>query len=246
MTNYPIIANSLPLGGPFLLMKVLDSFGFRKYDQQPGTPQAFNYKEVKEILALQTAQDLTDNPIPISPFAPCYVNQCLFRQWLGALLPGQYISAHIPYTESFAPLITELNYRHIVIMRDFRAILAELVYGDEIMPRFLKADIERMSLAERLHFFLNGGYASQTDLSIKSFAEIYRSMQAWRDDPSCLVVDFEDLVNKDRQQATLIRMAEYLSVSIENMTSSIAAINSFPLPDNKILEKLDLLIKLWE
>jgi hypothetical protein len=185
---------------------------------------------------------LEANPIAVSPFAPCNVNQRLFRHWLEVVPVGHYISAHIPYAESFATIITDLNYRHIVIMRDFRAILAELVYGDEIMPRFLKADIELMSLTEKLNFFLTGGYADQAGVSIKSFSEIYRSMQVWRNDPTCLVVDFEELINENTQQAALTRMADYLAISIDNMAIPLAAINSFPPPNNKGLNELGSLL----
>lgn len=242
MTNHPIIANSLPLGGSFLLMKILDSFGYQKYAGQQGTPQAFNYKEVKTALARQESHVPGANPIAISPFAPCNVNQSLFRDWLDVVPAGNYISAHIPYTESFAPIINDLNYRHIVIMRDFRAILAELIYGDDIMPRFLKADIEPMSLTERLNFFLVGGIAAHAGVSVKSFTEIYRSMQAWRNDPTCLVVDLEDLISENDQQAVLIRMADYLDISIDNMAVPLAAINSFPPPNNKGLNELGSLL----
>ncbi len=227
MTHYPIIANSLPLGGPFLLMKILDSFGYQKNVPQPGKPQALNYKEVKAALAQQTSSDLGENPIAVSPFAPCHINQSTFSGWLEAVPAGSYIPAHIPWTAALAPMLTALNCRHILIMRDIQAILAELVYGNEIMPRFLKADIESLSLTERQDFFLTGGYAAHAGVVVKSIAEIYRSMQAWRNDPSCLVVDFEELLSADKQQPVLNRMADYLEIRIDNMDGHLAAINSF-------------------
>jgi hypothetical protein len=229
MPNTPVIANSLPLGGSFLLMKILESFGYQKYAKNQGTPQAFNYKEVKEALATQAPTSLDDNAIAIGPFAPHFVNQSTFCHWLEVVSRGEYISAHIPGTAAFAPIITQLNCRHIVIMRSAQSILTELVYGDEIMPRFLKADLEPLSLSERLNFFLSGGYAACAGVTVKSFAEIYRSMQAWRQDPTCLVVDFEDLISQNKQQELLTRMATYLGIQMDTMAVPLEVINNFPV-----------------
>jgi hypothetical protein len=153
----------------------------------------------------------------------------MFQQWLEAVPTGHYISGHLPYSAALDPMLQALNYRHILIWRDPQAILAELVFGGEIMPRFLKADLEPLSLAERVEFFLTGGYAPNLGVHITTFVEICRAMLAWEQDSTCFIVHVEDLINMDKQEAVIANLANFLEITVD-MVTCLGKINAFPRP----------------
>ena len=214
MISNRVLANSLPKSGSALLAETVEMLGYKNHIPNQGMPKAFNYKEAKD--ALNNIRQLSDieKKIAISPFAPWYADQKTFRCWLDGVLPGHYIFGHLPWTSALSPLTAELNFLHIVIIRDPRAVLASLIFEGGIIPRFLSSDFETMSLTQRLNFMSEGGYAQKADAKISNFADIYRSMLAWRKDNNCMVVRFEELVG-ERGRDSLINavksIASYLN-----------------------------------
>ena len=97
---------------------------------------------------------------------------------------------------------------------------------------FLEDDFKLMSPLERLNFILAGGYATQAGVEIKSFADVYRSMIAWQNEPNCLFVRFEDLIgakgggSDEKQRDTIKRIASYLGIPCahRNIDDKIKAI----------------------
>jgi hypothetical protein len=83
-------------------------------------------------------------------------------------------------------------------------------------PHFLEADFKLRSSLEQLDLILKGGYAEQAELQIQSFADVYRAMLAWQQDPGCLLVRFEDLIGSQgggsdqQQQQVMAQIARHL------------------------------------
>ncbi len=127
------------------------------------------------------------------------------QYWLKCLLKSQYINGHIPYNPELNKILTDLDYHHVCIIRDPRAVtISRMKFilnsesAKDILPQGipLKADLELMSTKERLDFLLEGGYTEKAGLKIYSFAHIYRSILAWNKEPNCLLVCFEDLIRE--------------------------------------------------
>ena len=127
------------------------------------------------------------------------------QYWLKCLLKSQYINGHIPYNPELNKILTDLDYHHVCIIRDPRAVtISRMKFilnsesAKDILPQGipLKADLELMSTKERLDFLLEGGYAEKAGLKIYSFAHIYRSILAWNKEPNCLLVRFEDFIGE--------------------------------------------------
>lgn len=227
-----VLINSLPKSGTHLLTKAIEIFGYKEYATHRsypkrildyfgwGTPRFLNYKEAKKSLK-KTGQE---EQIGVGVLTPYRVNLPTLRYWLERIPEGQYIQGHLPYTSVLHPLIENLNYRHLVIIRDPRAVIASLLpfvlaarptgMGDH----FLAEDFKLMSPSQRLNFILEGGYAPQAKVHIKSFAEVYNSLLAWREQPGCLLIHFEDLVgpqgggNIERQIAVIKNISSHLDL----------------------------------
>jgi len=228
--QHRVLANSLPCGGPFLLASILDALGRERYTGREALPAAFNFKDTKN--ALQKRQiPPEDATIGVSPFVPWHVDAVTLHEWLSGVDQGQYMIGHLPWSSEVTLPFSDLDYRHLVILRDPRALLLALLFGEAVMPRFLRPDFASLSQLEQFWFMWNGGYLPHADVTLKSFAEIYRSMVAWKKDPTCLVVRFEDLVGIDgggtaaRQKKTVEHIMAYLNCPSDDVAKIVASIH---------------------
>lgn len=217
-----VLANSLPRGGSFLLASALQLLGYHKYAgaEQYHTPAAFNYLEAKKALGDRQTR-AGDQMIGVSPFAPCYLEQHLVHDWLGRLAKDEYIPAHIPWSPALPDALEGLQCRHIIILRDPRALLLSLLFDTHPMPRFLIEPFATLSPQAQLDFMLTGGEVPQAGMTLQPFAEVYRSMLAWQNAPDCLVVRYEALAgltgggSRERQLHCLQHMAAFLELPMD-------------------------------
>ncbi len=232
-----ILVNSLPKSGTHLLAKAVEQCGYTEHfdpdnlnDPARITPLFFNYKEVKNGLAQLSAREMvaTEKAVCVGTLTPIYVAPNVFRQWLDGMRHGKYVLGHLGRTPALTNLLHELDYKHLFIIRDPRAVLTSLlsfILDTRGMPKphFLENDFRQLSQDERLAFLLNGGYAPLAGVAVRGFADVYRSMLAWRDAPSCLFVKFEELVgvqgggDEQLQREAIGRIRGYLGA--DNSTS---------------------------
>lgn len=220
-----VLTNSLSRGGAVLLGETVASFGYK--DSSPET--RLNYGNARKLAENRRNAEEPEKKIAVSPYSPWYLDASVFQEWLAAFSPGYGISVHIPQTPALDSVINQLGYRHILIMRDPRALFATIVFGGDMPLYFLNADFERLSPSEQLRFLAEGGYAVKADAQVKNFAEVYRSMLAWQEDSDCLIVRYEDLIGdsgRQKQREAILNIAASLNI---NAVSSV----------NEIVEELN-------
>nr|VFK19046.1 MAG: Sulfotransferase family protein [Candidatus Kentron sp. LPFa] len=242
-----VLVNSLPKSGTHLLTRTVEVFGYREYGATLnhtekmlnalglGIPKYLIYRQAKN--SLKKGKVTTENKIGIGAFSPYFVNKATFEYWLDAIPYGQYIQGHIPFTPELATIIAKLNYFHLFIIRDPRAVIASLIpfildsQSARMGTHFLQDDFREMSQDQRLRFILEGGTAQKAGVKVESFADVYRSMLAWRDDPDCLLVRFEDLVgeqgggNADKQEKAVKGITKYMGIEFDgNIRSKLTKI----------------------
>lgn len=232
-----VLINSLPKSGTHLLAKAIEILGYKEHFEMSNssdTPIFLNYKNVKKKLKDQTSIENTGDSsekISVGALTPCYVQTSTLRYWLDIIPQNRYILGHIPWTPVLRPILRDLNYHHLFIIRDPRAVVVSLIpfildTGKMPGSHFLEEDFNLMSLTERFNFVLEGGYAPKAGVEIKSFAEVYCSMLAWHNDPSCLFVRFEDLVgeqgggNFEKQKDAIKSIALHLGIPFEGYIDS--------------------------
>ncbi|MDE5110531.1 MAG: sulfotransferase domain-containing protein [Trichodesmium sp. St7_bin2_1] len=236
-----ILINSLPKSGTHLLAKAIEIFGYEEHfnprsnldESEFKTPIFLNRREVLKGLKKENITPNTEElstKISIGALTDLYVETSILKHWLDAIKPGKYILGHIPKTPLLSPLLEDINYHHVFIIRDPRAVVASSIpffldTGKMPAKHFLEADIKSMSSNERVNFILTGGFAKNAGVEIKGFAEVYRSMLAWRNEPSCLFLRFEDLVggggggSYEKQQEIVKKIALHLGVSFDEEIS---------------------------
>jgi Sulfotransferase domain len=222
-----VFINSLPKSGTHLLMKAVELFAYQDYAENPhvltkNMPIILSHSQLKKELAKFSLPTVAEaEAICVGALSPLFVAPELFKEWLTDMPEHHYIFRHIPYSPALSPVLAELNYRHLFIIRDPRAVLPSLLAfilnPQGLMEKhFLAADFSEMSPPQRLDFILEGGYAPKANVMVRDFAQVYRSMLKWCDDPNCLAVRFEDLIgeqgggSQDKQRNVVKKIAEYL------------------------------------
>jgi hypothetical protein len=166
-----VLVNSLPKSGTHLLLNALEILGYREHfkdnnyreDSEIAPPIFFNYREVKKALAnINHYPENTSEKISVGALTPLYVPASILQQWLDVIAEGKYILGHIPWTPILGPILDDLSYHHVFIIREPRAVIAStlafiLDTGGKLPARhFLENDFKQMSPLERLNFILEG------------------------------------------------------------------------------------------
>jgi hypothetical protein len=234
-----ILINSLPKSGTHLLAKAIEILGYEEHfsdrpnlqdDSEFETPIFLNRREVIKALKKEKSapnKEKSSAQICIGALTDLDVETSVLKRWLQAIKPGKYLLGHIPATPLLNPLLAEINYHHVFIIRDPRAVVASSIpffLDTGKMPgrHFLEEDFKSLSASDRLNFILEGGYAKNAGVEIKSFAEVYRSMLAWRHEPGCLFLHFEDLVGEagggssEKQKEVMKKIALSLGISFDD------------------------------
>ncbi|ELS03994.1 sulfotransferase family protein [Xenococcus sp. PCC 7305] len=241
-----VLVNSLPKSGTHLLAKAIKIFGYHEYftssDYVNNTPKFLGSYEIRRVLKNQNIANSKqeEDLLNLGIIFPNLVPKSKLEYWLQCLPKSQYINGHIPYTPELNQVLNSLNYHHVCIIRDPRAVTVsrlKFIFNSEsakdILPQGipLRADLESMSTTERINFLLEGGHGEKSGLTIYNFAQIYRSILDWGKDPNCLLVKFEDLIgeqgggNSQKQTETLRNLAAHLNIpwdeSIARQTKNV-------------------------
>ncbi len=235
-----ILVNSLPKSGTHLLAKAVKTFGYQDYftsslpipDNLSTYPKFLNHRQALNALKNEPSQNLdAENTIGIGSLHLCQVTESVLENWLSVIPQGYYLQGHIPENAHLSLILNKLNYRHLMIIRDPRAVIASLIpfitqaKNTLFKAHFLEADFIKMSLEQRFDFILKGGYAEQADLEIEDFKHVYRSFYQWKNHPNCLLLRFEDLIGeqgggkKASQHKALIDIAHYLDIELKAVES---------------------------
>jgi len=224
-----VLINSLPKSGTHLLAQAVNLCGFPEHftgetidDPARITPILLNYREARTAIAklLPFPHDIAT--IAVGAILSYPVPVAVFHSWLAAVPKGRYILGHLPWTPFLSPLLAELNYRQVFILRDPRAVLVSLlsfILDSRNMPRrhFLEEDFRALMPERRLEFLITGGYAPIAGVTIPSFSEMYRAMIPWKNTPGCLFLRYEDLIgvggggDNNSQALAVTRLAQHLN-----------------------------------
>ncbi len=220
-----LFANSFPRGGPFLLSSTLEMLGYTKYGGGDGVPSAYNFKQAQAAtMGREVISADSPTAVAIGPFAPFYADASWMHAWLDVLPRNDlYIMGHVPHCMAVSTVLNELDYKHVLIIRDPRTLLLALLYDTHVMPRFLIEPFSALTSAEQLTFMWSGG--EMANVTLRGFAAVYRSMVAWQDDRTCCVVRMEALGGMQgvaQQHQTVIQIADYLDLPtppVENLSA---------------------------
>lgn len=245
-----VLINALPSGGTELLVKLIKIFNYESYATSSsylnGTPRSLNYREVKQAL-VQTnnlQSPASSETVGLGGLSPLAVNLTTLRYWLDRIPDRQFLTGHCLCCEALNFTLTQLAYSHLFILRDPRAVIANLLPfildNTRSNQHFLEADFRTMTPNQQLSFLLDGGYAFKAGVEIKPFAEVYCKMLAWCNQPDCLVIRYEDLVGEpgggsvERQMDAIQLIAATLDIPLDQAMLAQLQQMTHPTQSSKI------------
>lgn len=232
-----VLVNSLPKSGTHLLEKAVKLLGYKSYmDERSlikrirdragvGSPR---FLARVDAMHCESKWNLVERnvpspeyPIAMGVFSPFYVSSNSVSNWLQSVAPGQYIKGHVPYNEVFSEKLRELNYSHLLILRDPRAVIAskiDYVLNARNLKHFLEDDFKGKSIDERFEFLLFGGTTRDKKIRSLGLSDVFGSMMEWASDDRTLIILFEDLIggagggSRDQQARVVKRLSDFLKL----------------------------------
>lgn len=249
-----IVANSIPKSGTHLLDRLLLVLGFDQIDfggirPHPVGSERFPVTErrARATLGLRSPENVMgigSHLVYGGRFAGAQeflrtrgkekvtvgvdFPECLSRGWLkrrlGKVPEGGFVTAHCLYTPELASLFEEEAMKTVCILRDPRDVVVSQLHYIKQHTRHIVHE-PFMSLPDdhrRLATLIRGGELGEFE--ILSLKERYRSFSGWSEDPSTVVVRFEDLVGEkgggspEAQRTAVKRVAEHLGLEADEKT----------------------------
>jgi hypothetical protein len=152
--------------------------------------------------------------------APLALDKPGLRRFLGGCPQGMFVTAHARFHPVLQDLLRELRFRQILLLRDPRDVVVSSMFFTKRGPGIqhhkyyaeaLKSDQERIMATIR-----GFGRDVGTDRPRASIGERFEEYTPWLDDPSTLVVRFEDLVgprgggDSERQLDEIKRIGDFV------------------------------------
>ena len=146
------------------------------------------------------------------------------RRFLEGCPQGMFVTAHARFHPVLHSLMEELQFRHILLLRDPRDVVVSYAsfvkrepwhYFHKYYNEILKSDEERITATIR-----GFGRSTTVDYPLVSIGELCEGFIAWLEDPHTLVVRFEDIIgprgggDSDRQLAEIKRLGDFVERSL--------------------------------
>jgi len=173
------------------LSQAVEQLGYEKFAAPDGLPKSFNYMQIKNALGNPATEPSAENTIAVGTFAPWYLSNATMNAWLQPLDVHHYWQGHVLWSETFATLLKTLDYKQIVILRDPRVVIGNMLWEDEKLPNFFKLDFADWSIQQRLSCLCEGGHLPKANVTLAPFKDFYLQMLAWQHDENTLLLHLE-------------------------------------------------------
>lgn len=216
-----VILNSLPKSGTHLAAKLLTGM--------PGVSRVRLplYDSTADIFSPISEADEVEVGVD-SPRMASFSN---LRRRLDHVPTGAFVQAHVPYSPRFASLLTDLEYRMVLLVRDPRDVaLSSASYlansGHTLESIFGPLDPEQRILAS-----IEGVCVG--DLRLRNLRDRVDSVASWRNAPWVVSIRFEDLVgpagggNLVDQHETIAAVARHIGTDLDERQVSDLASNLY-------------------
>lgn len=210
MSNSAVIINSLPKSGTNLLVRLMSML--------PGMQHAgfhIGHSTSKEGAATE------EKEIPVGVDMPRMFPLNQVAQPLGLLKAGQYVSAHLPYSDALDTYLQQAGIKMLVMLRDPRDVAvshAKYIASTNTHP--LYQHYAALDTSAQFSASIHGVvHETATLLPIQ---ERLQSVLAWEKSPQALVLSFEELVgaagqgSDQHQKKALKSIAAFLGISISD------------------------------
>ncbi len=211
-----VFINSFPKAGTNMVSKCLELLGYKQIGHIGANLVLGN--NVRSIISRFINLPIKRGYL-IGIVLPVEVSRISVDRLLSKVKDGEFVTAHVGYTEDVLYRIDQLKFKRILVLRDPRAIVASTV------PWILKQKSHPFhhlfaSMINKKRY--QAAYRGCTDNRggvFQSMRTRCLSIEPWLNSKNTLVVKFEDLVGhegggtKEKQTNVLIRLCQHVGVS---------------------------------
>jgi hypothetical protein len=252
MKNKPalrVLVNSMPKSGTSLLIKTVHLLGCQNAATKKGIfqkmlygigfkpPSTLNHQTVSGhrlfcIYRLCNKNNQIDT-VPIGVNKPVQVPSRIVALWLRQIPRGTFITGHIPWSSNLDRILQQLNYKHVLIIRDPRDVLVSWLHYVLRPEHPVRCDFMHFSEDEMIAFAIKGGYLPLSKRKFLGIGDVFRSVYNWKQSQNCLMVKFEDLIgekgggSKEDQYRTIQNICNLLEVNLSETELSAVCDNIF-------------------
>lgn len=207
-----LLINSMPKSGTHLLTQVVDLLGYQDFGRHDnlwlkakdrlgmGRPVVLAHLRVKRNLRRRLMMAVGSNQasptLPIDVTLPVQTPVSLVAKWLHAIPSGQYLSGHLPWTETTATLVRAAGLKNLLIVRDPRDVLVSFLHFVIRPQHVLSQDFLSLSPEQRLILAVEGGTGPRSGWPIVGLRQGFESILDWRREQDVLFVRFEALIGE--------------------------------------------------
>jgi hypothetical protein len=152
---------------------------------------------------------------------------CL-RKYLRRCPRGMFVTAHARFDPNFSDLVKELRFKHILLLRDPRDVAVSHAFymlrdalhqHHEYYTKTLKSDEERLMASIC-------GFEQNAENYLPPIGESFGAYLPWTNDPSTLLVRFEDLIgpqgggDAEKQLEEIERIGSFVERSLSREKAS--------------------------
>lgn len=139
---------------------------------------------------------------------------------------GMFVTAHAEFDEELRSIVSELEFKHVLLMRDPRDVAVSRAFFRKRLswhPHHRYFTESLTTDEDRVMAVIEGFPASDiSPVPLASVADDFRAYLGWLDCPEVLVVRFEDMVgpsggkSRETQLETVQKIAEFVGRPIEH------------------------------
>lgn len=156
--------------------------------------------------------------IPVGVTNPVPVPASLVARWLQHVPAGNYKLGHLPWSPPAGQLLDRLQFKHIIIIRDPRAVLVSFLRYIARRRHPLHNTFRRLSEREQIALLLTGRETPDAEPKIQPIPHWYRDILAWHEKGQAHLVRFENLIGSsgrgedETQRQTVRELVTYLAL----------------------------------
>jgi hypothetical protein len=221
-----VIVNSLPKSGTHLVAHCLNLFGFKR-SHHIGSGMVIR-NDAKKLIRRIMSLPISHGHI-VGVDTPTEVSKRLVNRRLNSTLNGEYITAHIGYTDNILTSALNQDFKPILVTRDPRAVINSFVhYVLKEKKHILHNKFKNHSQTERYKIALEG-YADGR-IFLQSMKARCLAIEVWRTHRNVLSIKFEDLIGSKgggddaKQNNMLIEICQFVGANksdIENVSNNL-------------------------
>lgn len=223
-----VLINSMPKSGTHLLARMMWLLGYEDFElargklQQIGarlglsSPSALANQRVSRHWKVRLHRWSGRHPgqpaVTVDATVPVQVPLGLLQDWLEAVPPGHFLTAHLGWSPQAESAVQQVGFRQVLIIRDPRDVLVSFLHFVDRPQHPLSVDFRTLAPDQQVLFAVNGGQGPRSGRQLAGLKAAFQAILDWRPVRDVLTVNFEDLIGERGGGSLAVQQENVLAI----------------------------------